>query len=109
MSLPDDLNNLLDALTPEVYDALKTAVELGKWPQGERLTPEQRELCLQAVIYYDCRHKPEQERVGYIHRESHTHCESEGDAEHDHAANKWDETQLLVLRDLLDTHNTSHH
>lgn len=100
--LPDaiDLQSLLDNITPDVYAALRRAVELGKWPNGVRLTAEQRETCMQAVIYYDGRYKPEQERVGYIQPKEHEHCGSEGDSEHDHSGNRWDTEQLLVFRDM---------
>ncbi|MFA5495655.1 MAG: DUF1315 family protein [Porticoccaceae bacterium] len=74
-----DYQQLLKSLTPEVYENLKRAVELGKWPNGESLTPQQRETCLQAVIAWDALHKPEQERVGYIHSEKHDHCGDEGE------------------------------
>ncbi|MBN7797991.1 YeaC family protein [Parahaliea mediterranea] len=63
-----DYRQLIDSMTPEVYRDLKRAVELGKWPDGRRLTPEQREHCLQAVIAWGQRNLPEGERVGYIDR-----------------------------------------
>jgi uncharacterized protein YeaC (DUF1315 family) len=103
-----DLETLLQNITPEIYAALTRAVELGKWPNGNRLTPEQRETCLQAVIWYDARHKPEQERVGYIEREQHEHCGSEGDKAHDHSGNRWSDEQLLVFRDMLQQNPTRH-
>ncbi|GIX29540.1 MAG: hypothetical protein KatS3mg124_0012 [Porticoccaceae bacterium] len=53
-------------LPEEVYEGLVRAVELGKWPDGTRLTAEQRALCLQAVIAYDHRHKPPEARIGYL-------------------------------------------
>ncbi|WP_246480597.1 YeaC family protein [Motiliproteus sediminis] len=59
---------LLEVMTPEVHAAMKTAVELGKWPDGRRLSSEEREACLQAVIAYDAKHLPEEQRVGYIDR-----------------------------------------
>jgi len=61
-----DFQQLIESITPEIYNNLKAAVELGKWPNGTRLTPEQREHSIQAVIAYDTRHKDEGERVGYI-------------------------------------------
>lgn len=106
--VPLDLQSLLDNITPAVYEALKRAVELGKWPNGARLTAAQRESCLQAVIYYDERHKPEQQRVGYIHREEHEHCSSDGDKQHDHDGNRWSEEQLLVFRDMLGSDPVRH-
>lgn len=55
-------------MTPEVYERLKRAVELGRWPDGRPLTPEQRASCLEAVIAWGRLNLPEQERVGYIDR-----------------------------------------
>ena len=63
---PHTWQELLASMTPEIHQNLKTAVELGKWPNGERLSAEQVELCLQAVIAYDQRNLPETERVAYI-------------------------------------------
>lgn len=59
------------SLTPEVYSRLKESVELGKWPNGEALSREQKALCLEALMTYEIRnHVPEQERIGYIDRPS---------------------------------------
>jgi uncharacterized protein YeaC (DUF1315 family) len=63
---PQTWQELLASMTPEIHQSLKTAVELGKWPNGERLSAEQVELCLQAVIAYDQRNLPQTERVAYI-------------------------------------------
>jgi len=65
---PATWQELLDAITPEIHQSLKTAVELGRWPNGERLSRQQVELCLQAIIAWDARHLPEQERVAWIDR-----------------------------------------
>jgi len=62
---------LIERLDPTVYTNLKRAIELGKWPDGRRLSPEQREISLEAVIYYENLHNvPETERVGYLDRGS---------------------------------------
>lgn len=65
---PDSLQALLASITPEVHSKLKRAVELGRWENGERLTQEQRDLCLQAVIAYDEMNLNMEEKVGYIDR-----------------------------------------
>ncbi|HEY0962978.1 MAG TPA: DUF1315 family protein [Pseudomonadales bacterium] len=65
---PDSFEALIAGMTPEIHANLKQAVELGKWPNGDRLTKEQVELCLQAVIAWDLRNLPESERVAYIDR-----------------------------------------
>jgi uncharacterized protein YeaC (DUF1315 family) len=64
-------DELIARLDPTVYQNLRQSIELGRWPDGRKLTPEQREISLQAVIYYENLHKvPEQERTGYIDRGS---------------------------------------
>jgi uncharacterized protein YeaC (DUF1315 family) len=61
-----DYRQVIEAMTPEVYQRLKNAVELGRWPDGRRLTEQQREQSLQAVIAWGERHLPASQRVGYV-------------------------------------------
>jgi uncharacterized protein YeaC (DUF1315 family) len=65
-----NFQELLKSITPEAYQNLKLAVEIGKWPDGRVLSAEQRELCLQAVIAYEQKNLAEHERTGYIDRGS---------------------------------------
>ena len=58
------LEQIMDDVTPTVYETLKTAVELGKWDDGTRLTAEQLEYCMQAIILYERENLPEHERTG---------------------------------------------
>jgi len=51
-----EINELIGVMTPEIYQRLALAVELGKWPDGVKLTPEQKEHSLQAVMLYQARH-----------------------------------------------------
>ena len=72
-----EFEQLLSSINPEIYANLKRAVELGKWPDGRVLTPEQRQMSLQAVIAYEAKHLPEDERSGYIPpRAKKTSCET---------------------------------
>ncbi|MEH8217033.1 YeaC family protein [Aeromonas veronii] len=50
----------------EVYERLKTAVELGKWPDGKPLTDEQKATALQAVMAWQSMHidNPEHMNIG---------------------------------------------
>ena len=50
----------------EVYERLKTAVELGKWPDGKPLTEEQKATSLQAVMAWQAMHleNPEHMNIG---------------------------------------------
>ncbi|MBV1789573.1 YeaC family protein [Marinobacterium sp. D7] len=64
-----NFEKMIEAMTPDVYNALKRAVELGKWPNGERLSQEQRETSMRAVIAYEhVREMPDDQRIGYIDR-----------------------------------------
>ncbi len=65
---------MLRNITPEVYASLKKAVEIGKWPDGRKLTGEQKELCMQAMIGWELENLPEEERTGYMGAQ---HCKSE--------------------------------
>jgi len=58
---------MIEKMTPEIYQALKSGVELGKWPNGQPLTSEQKEISMEAVLRYEVNMGiPEQDRVGYI-------------------------------------------
>jgi len=63
---PQNLRDLLDSMTPEIHALLKEAVALGRWENGEKLTEEQRSLCLQAVIAYDEKYLDPEQRTGYV-------------------------------------------
>lgn len=60
---PESIDELIDAMTPTIYENLKTAVELGKWGDGARLTQEQLEFCLQTIILYEAKHVDEAARI----------------------------------------------
>lgn len=40
-----NLDDIINSMTPEVYQRLSTAVELGKWPDGVTLTKGKKENC----------------------------------------------------------------
>lgn len=50
-----DVQQLLQAMTPEVFQRLEQAVATGKWLDGSPLTEEQRGSCMQAVLLYQAR------------------------------------------------------
>ncbi|VVN84377.1 YeaC family protein [Pseudomonas fluorescens] len=59
-------NEMINNITPDIYQNLKLAVEIGKWPDGGKLTAEQRELSLQAMIAWEIQNLPEDQRTGYM-------------------------------------------
>lgn len=61
--LDKQLDEVVAALTPDIYQRLATAVELGKWPDGVPLTQEQKENCLQMVMLWQSRHNVDAEHM----------------------------------------------
>ena len=60
---------LIKRLDPNVYGSLRQSIELGRWPDGRKVSREQRAISLEAVIHYENTHNmPEEERTGYIDR-----------------------------------------
>jgi len=66
----------IENITPEIHQSLKLAVEIGKWPDGRKLTQEQKELTLQALIAWEIQNLPEEQRIGYMGPQG---CESKSE------------------------------
>jgi uncharacterized protein YeaC (DUF1315 family) len=52
------------------YEALKKALEVGKWPDGRRLSDEQKRHCMAGIIQWESLHVSDELRTGYIDRAS---------------------------------------
>jgi len=63
-----DYLQLIETMSPDIYQSLLRSVALGKWPDGKILTAAQRANAMQAVIAWGERHLAEQDRVGYVER-----------------------------------------
>lgn len=58
--------NTVAGLSPEVVARMREALELGKWPDGQTLTPEQKQTTMEAVLAWESVHLAPEERTGYI-------------------------------------------
>ena len=58
-----NLDEIVNSMTPEVYQRLSNAVELGKWPDGVALTPEQKENSLQLVMLWQARYNTDAQHM----------------------------------------------
>ncbi len=65
LSKPESIGGLIDEMSVEIYEALKLAIELSRWPDGKRLGAQQRDFCMQAIILFEAKHLPEQDRIGF--------------------------------------------
>lgn len=78
--------DILNALDADIVERFRTAIALGKWPDGRKLTDKQRDTCMQAVMVWEHENLPMDERMGYIHKpkkEGGSHDGEGCDIEHD--------------------------
>jgi uncharacterized protein YeaC (DUF1315 family) len=61
-----DYQQLIEGMSAEIYQSLVRSVELGRWPDGKAMSPEQRDNTMQAIIAWGERHLQERDRVGYV-------------------------------------------
>ncbi len=74
-----NVKDLVATITPDIYQNLKRSLELGKWPDGNKLTPEQKQHCMDMIILYENHNAvSEQDQTGFINRNKvqKTPCES---------------------------------
>ncbi|MDC9719247.1 MAG: DUF1315 family protein [Gammaproteobacteria bacterium] len=64
-----EYSQLIAQLTPEVYVRLKTAIEIGKWPDGRLLSADQKASCMEAVLRYQALKLDPKEHTGYMSNE----------------------------------------
>jgi len=60
------LMQLVNQMTIESVLNLRKMIELGKKPDGQRLSKQERESCLEALLLWEANHLPEHQRSGYI-------------------------------------------
>lgn len=61
--MSQELQQVLAEMTPEIYQRLSTAVEIGKWPDGVPLTAEQKDYTLQLVLMWQARHNEQPQHM----------------------------------------------
>lgn len=53
-------------ISPVIYEQFKESVETGKWPDGNGLSSEQREIVIEAIILYEHANMPAESRTGQL-------------------------------------------
>lgn len=48
-------DDALRAMTPDIYERMRSAVETGRWPDGQKLTDAQRENAMELVMVYQAK------------------------------------------------------
>lgn len=61
-----DFDELIARMDETAWRNMRQAVETGRWPDGHRLPDEQRVLCMRAVLAWEARFWPPEQRTGYI-------------------------------------------
>lgn len=63
----DEFQKVIQEMNDETYQRLKTAVEIGKWPNATVLTLQQRETSMQAVLAYEALHNvAANQKTGFV-------------------------------------------
>ena len=57
-------------LTPSIIERFKTAISIGKWPDGRLVNDEQKEILTQAIIIYDDSYTTFGQRIGDVGEDS---------------------------------------
>ena len=79
------VDELIKAMTPDVFQSMKKSLELSRWPDGRKMDREQKVLCMEALIRYeDMTDMPADQRIGYME----TACKSSQN----------DDTQTLTIK-----------
>lgn len=61
------VEELIKAMTPDMYRNMKSALELSRWPDGRKMDKEQKPLCMEALIRYEnIADLPAEQRIGYM-------------------------------------------
>ncbi len=61
------VDDLIKTMTPEVFQAMKSALELSRWPDGRKMDSDQKVLCMEALIRYEqMTNMPADQRIGYM-------------------------------------------
>jgi uncharacterized protein len=76
---PQSIDELVAGITPELVDTLRSAIELGKWQDGSKLSAEQLENCIQVLILYENKHVAESERAGFSLLDTAKSCNNKSD------------------------------
>ena len=61
INVSPEVQALLNQMDAEVRDRLARAVEIGKWPDGNTLTEQQRAHAMQAVMLWDTQNGQEED------------------------------------------------
>ena len=61
-----EYKQLISQLTPDIYLRLKTAIEVGKQPDGRVLSEAQKSACMEAVLSYQSMKLDSEQHSGYM-------------------------------------------
>jgi len=74
-----NIDALVARLTPEMFTQLQTVVEIGRWPDGNRVDDEQRAMLIQARMIWQSKFDGEREEPYTVSKDGELRlsCESE--------------------------------
>lgn len=91
-----DYSQVVDNLSPEIIEKLTTAIEIGRWESGEKLTSEQIESAMQAVMVWQAKHIDNSDSEPFIVGPKGELFTGKGEAHKVAQAPKFDEDNLIA-------------
>lgn len=67
---PTNFADLIDSITPEMHGNLQRTVQLGRYPDGRRLTREEQADLLHTLLVWESKNLPEHQRSGYLNQKN---------------------------------------
>lgn len=91
-----DYSQTVASLTPQMIAKLKTAIELGRWENGDKLTSEQVESAMQAVMLWEAQNIGNKDNQPFVVDKNGELYTGKGESHKVASDNKIDETSIIV-------------
>lgn|GEM_PF-789682 len=91
-----DYSQTVSSLSPEMINKLKTAIELGRWENGDKLTSEQVESAMQAVMLWEAKHRGNREGEPFVVGSKGELYTGKGESHKLASSSKFDDQKVIV-------------
>ncbi|MET1255474.1 DUF1315 family protein [Aliikangiella maris] len=91
-----DYSQTVANLNPELISKLKEAIELGRWENGDKLTSEQVESAMQAVMLWESKHRNNDDAEPFVIGTDGELYTGKGESHKLPQSSKYDDEQVII-------------